>query len=207
MPRVRDKEKWETRRNDIVDSAAKLFAAQGYHATGVQELSDSVGLGRGVLYYYVTSKEHLLGLIHDRVMEHVLASAQRVLDAPGSASDRLKMLGRDMIEIITTYPDHVWVFLHEFRALTGDEADRFHESRDKYEAALRQILEEGVAAGEFDVDKVELAALGWLGLHNYVYIWFHSDGKFSPDEIADAFSEIFLCGVQTRGAQARRRVS
>jgi AcrR family transcriptional regulator len=207
MPRARDEEKWAARRDDIVDSAAKLFAAHSYHGTGVQELSDAVGLGRGVLYYYVTSKEHLLGLIHDRVMEHVLASADRVLATPGSASDRLAMLGRELIGIITTYPDHVWVFLHEFRALTGDEAKRFKDSRVRYEAAVRQILSDGVAAGEFELDDVELTALGWLGLHNYVYIWFHNDGRFTPQEIADSFSGIFLSGVQARGVEARRRVS
>lgn len=207
MARTRDDEKWANRRHEIVDSAAKLFAHQSFHGTSVQELCDAVGLGRGVLYYYVTSKEHLLGLIHDRVMAHVLASAERVLAAEGSASDRLTMLGRELIGIITTYPDHVWVFLHEFRALTGDEAVRFHESRQTYEGAVRQILEDGVAAGEFELDSTELTALAWLGLHNYVYIWFHSEGAFTPEQIADTFGRIFLVGVQPRAAPASRQAS
>ncbi len=198
MARTRDEEKWATRRDEIIDIAAKLFAANSFHGTGVQELCEAVGLGRGVLYYYVTSKEHLLGLIHDRVMEHVLASAERVLNAEGSPSQRLTMLGRELIDIITTYPDHVWVFLHEFRALTGDEAARFRDSRQRYEAAIQRILEEGVAAGEFEVADVKLTALGWLGLHNYVYIWFHSDGQFTPEEIAESFGRIFLGGIQVR---------
>jgi len=40
-------------------------------------------------------------------------------------------------------------------------------------------------------------ALGWLGLHNYVYIWHHSGGSFTPDLIADNFADIFLSGIRS----------
>jgi hypothetical protein len=43
-----------------------------------------------------------------------------------------------------------------------------------------------------------LAALGWLGLHNYTYIWFHDKGPFTPEQIADHFADIFLRGVIVR---------
>ncbi len=57
----RDNGAWELRRNEIVDEAARLFAARGYHATGVAELGDAVGLGRGALDDYIELKENLLG--------------------------------------------------------------------------------------------------------------------------------------------------
>jgi AcrR family transcriptional regulator len=198
MARTRDDEKWEEIRTDIIDKSAQLFARQGYHGTGVSELGDAVGLGRGLLYYYIGSKEKLLGLIHNRVMAYVLASAQTAVDHSGSATERLHMLGRDLIRIITDYPDHVWVFLHEFRALTGDEASSFRDQRQKYEAAVRSILEDGIASGEFDVPHVRLASLAWLGLHNYIYIWYDSKGEHDPQEISDYFSSIFLHGISTR---------
>src|SRR5579863_8412159 len=114
----RNSRAWERRRNEIVDEAARLFAARGYHATGVAELGDAVGLGRGALYYYIDSKENLLALIHDRVIVHVLAAGDKAVNLPGSASDKLRFLGRELIQIITLYPDHCWVFLHEYRSLS-----------------------------------------------------------------------------------------
>lgn len=198
MARTRDDEKWDEIRTDIVDKSARLFARQGYHGTGVSELGDAVGLGRGLLYYYIGSKEKLLGLIHSRVMEYVLASARKAVEHDGSAAARLQMLGRDLIKIITDYPDHVWVFLHEFRALTGDEAVNFRVQRQEYEGAVRTILKDGIATGEFEVPHVELASLAWLGLHNYIYIWFDSHGRHSPEEISDYFASIFLNGIRPR---------
>ena len=194
----RDSGAWEQRRNEIVDCAAHLFATNGYHATGVAELGEAVQLGRGALYYYITSKENLLSLIHDRVIVDVLDVGEKAVALEGTASDRLRFLGEELLQIIVLFPDHVWVFLHEFRSLQGEAADDFRKSRRVFEQAIEQILQDGVDSGEFKIESPRLAALGWLGLHNYTYIWINEKGPFSPDKIAEHFSNIFLSGVLVR---------
>jgi TetR/AcrR family transcriptional regulator, cholesterol catabolism regulator len=193
----RDNGAWEQRRTSIVDTAAHLFATKGFHATGVADLGDAVGLGRGALYYYIESKENLLTLIHDRVMEVVLAAGEMALHEPGTATERLQHLGHELIRIIVSFPDHVWVFLHEFRSLTGEPAEEFRRKRRVFEVAVETILQDGIDAGEFQVDSVHLVALGWLGLHNYIYIWYHEHGSSNADEIADQFAKIFMYGIHT----------
>jgi TetR/AcrR family transcriptional regulator, cholesterol catabolism regulator len=59
-------------RENLVDVAAGLFAKNGYASTGVAEIGDATGLARGALYYYMGSKEELLAVIHDRVMDPLL---------------------------------------------------------------------------------------------------------------------------------------
>src|SRR5436190_16433879 len=100
---------WEARRQAIVDTSARVFAKRGYHATGIAELCVANDLGKGALYHYIGSKEQLLAAIHDRVMDEVLASAERVA-AAGTPRAQLTMLGEELLDIITRYPDHVWVF-------------------------------------------------------------------------------------------------
>jgi TetR/AcrR family transcriptional regulator, cholesterol catabolism regulator len=189
---------WHQRRDEIVDKAASLFAANGYHATGVAELGEAVGLGRGALYYYIESKENLLALIHDRVIVDVLDAGEKASVLEASASDRLRFLGHQLINIIASFPDHVWVFLHEFRHLRGQAAEDFRKNRRVFERTIERILVDGVDSGEFEVANTRLAALGWLGLHNYVYIWHHIGGPFTPDLIADNFADIFLSGIRHR---------
>jgi AcrR family transcriptional regulator len=48
------------RKQEIARIAARLFAAQGFHGTGINELAQEVGLGKGALYYHIKSKEDLL---------------------------------------------------------------------------------------------------------------------------------------------------
>ena len=186
---------WEARRQEIIDTSAVVFARRGYHATGIAELCDATELGKGTLYHYIGSKEELLAAIHDRVMDEVMAGADRVAAAGGSPSAQLARLGEELLDVIHRYPDHVWVFLHEFPALTGERADQFRERRAGYERRVEAVLRAGVEAGEFrDLDPW-LTARAWLGMHNYTYLWLKPDGALSAHDVAAPFAEIFRHGL------------
>lgn len=194
----RRSEKWKARRDAIVDTSAHAFARHGYHATGIAELCEANGLGKGAFYHYIGSKEELLAAIHDRVMDEVLAGADRVAEAGGSPAAQLAMLGDELLEVIYRYPDHVWVFLHEFPALTAERADRFRVRRREYEARVEGVLQAGVAAGEFREVDPRLTAMAWLGMHNYTYLWLKVDGRLTARDVAKPFADIFIRGIASR---------
>src|SRR5579862_6490663 len=141
--------KWQARRQTIIDTSARVFARRGYHATGITELCAANDLGKGAFYHYIGSKEELLAAIHDRVMDEVMLGADRVAAAGGAPSEQLSMLGDELLDVIHRYPDHVWVFLHEFPALTGERAKEFRLRRRKYEERVEAVLRAGIDAGEF----------------------------------------------------------
>jgi AcrR family transcriptional regulator len=187
--------KWQARREVIVDTSARLFARQGYHATGLNELCDANDLGKGALYHYIGSKEGLLAAIHDRVMDEVLRGADRVAEAGGSPSAQLEMLGDELLDVIHRYPDHVWVFLHEFPALTGERAATFRERRRQYERRVEAVLRAGVESGEFRELDPWLTARAWLGMHNYTYLWLRPGQRLTARDVAKPFAEIFIRGI------------
>ena len=187
--------KWQARRQAIIDTSAGVFARRGYHATGITELCLANGLGKGALYHYIGSKEQLLAAIHNRVMDEVMLSADRVVRAGGSPSAQLTMLGDELLDVIHRYPDHVWVFLHEFPALTGDRAEQFRGRRREYERRVEVVLQAGIDSGEFrDIDP-RLTALAWLGMHNYTYLWLKAGGPLSARDVAKPFADIFIRGI------------
>jgi AcrR family transcriptional regulator len=190
---------WQARREAIIDTSAPLFARRGYHATGIVELCEANDLGKGALYHYIGSKEELLAAIHDRVMDEVMLGADRVAEAGGSPPAQLAMLGDELLDVIHRYPDHVWVFLHEFPALTGERAAQFRERRGEYERRVEAVLRAGVESGEFrDIDPW-LTARAWLGMHNYTYLWLKSGGRLSARDVAEPFAEIFMRGIEKPG--------
>jgi TetR/AcrR family transcriptional regulator, cholesterol catabolism regulator len=196
---TRHNPKWQARRDAIINTSARLFARRGYHATGITELCEANDLGRGALYHYIGSKEELLAAIHDQVMDEVMACAEHVAEAGGSPSAQLAMHGSELLDVIHHYPDHVWVFLHEFPALTGERAAQFRTRRQAYEQRIEAVLQAGVRSGEFrDID-VRLTARAWLGLHNYTYLWLHPGGRLTARDVAQPFAEIFMRGIQRTG--------
>ena len=78
-----------------------------------------------------------------------MRGADRVAEAGGSPPAQLEMLGDELLDVIHRYPDHVWVFLHEFPALTGERAATFRERRQRVRAPGR-----GGAAGRRRVGRV-----------------------------------------------------
>src|SRR5881227_3646926 len=193
---------WQARRQAIVDTSARVFARRGYHATGITELCTANDLGKGALYHYIGSKEKLLAAIHDRVMDEVMAGADRVAEAGGSPSAQLAMLGDELLDVIHRYPDHVWVFLHEFPALTAERAEQFRVRRRAYEHRVEAVLQAGIDAGEFRAVDPRLTALAWLGMHNYTYLWLKARGRLSARDVAKAFADIFVRGIA--GSPAHR---
>ena len=187
--------RWHGRRQAIIDLSAKVFAERGYHNTSTIELCEATGLGKGALYYYIGSKEQLLAAIHDRVMDEVMLGADRAALAGGSPPDQLAMLGEELLVVIVRYPDHVWVFLHEFPALTGEYAEQFRKRRHEYERRVEGVFEAGADSGDFRQLDPRLAARAWLGMHNYTYLWLKAGGRLSAKQVAASFADIFVRGI------------
>lgn len=187
--------KWRARYEQIVDTSAEVIAQRGYHATGINELCAANELGKGALYHYIGSKEDLLVAINDRVLDAVIEGAERVTAAGGTATEQLRRLGDELIDVISRYPHHVWVTLHDFLALTGDRAAHFRGRRREYERYVERLLEAGIRSGEFREVDVRVTTLAWIGMYNYTYRWLSTDGSHTPREVAATFSEIFLRGL------------
>ena len=105
------------------------------------------------------------------------------------------MLGEELLDVIHRYPDHVWVFLHEFPALTGERAEQFRQRRRAYEQRVEAVLQAGVDAGEFRDLEPRLTAMAWFGMHNYTYLWLKPGGELSARDVAKPFADIFMRGI------------
>lgn len=188
--------KWQLRRQEIIDTSARVFARTGFHGTSTADLCAANGIGKGALYYYIGSKEELLVAIHDRVMDEVIAAADRVAAEDGTPPEQLAAHGAALLEIIHRYPDHVWVFLHEFPALTGAYAEEFRKRRRQYEDRIRAVFRAGSESGDFRGIDPKMAATAWLGMHNYTYLWLRGTSKADVRQLAADYADIFVSGVR-----------
>jgi AcrR family transcriptional regulator len=159
------------------------------------ELCTANDVGKGALYHYIGSKEELLVAIHDRVMDEVMLGADRVAGEGGPPPRQLARLGEELLDVIHRYPDHVWVFLHEFPALTGERAAQFRDRRRAYERRVEAVLQAGVDSGAFRELQPRLTTMAWLGMHNYTYLWLRAGGALSARDVAEPFAEIFMQGI------------
>jgi AcrR family transcriptional regulator len=194
--------RYDAKRLEVVDAAARVFAQRGYHATSIDDLVEATGLQRGGLYHYIEGKQDLLVAIHERFIEPLLESSRAIVAADLPADEALREFARALMRDIVTYRDHVTVFLHEWRAIEeGPAWRRIQAARREFETMIESVLVRGSAQQVFAVSDTRLTTLAFLGMINYSYQWYDPAGPHTADEIAEHLSSIFLGGVTAESAR------
>jgi AcrR family transcriptional regulator len=203
LGRPPNKERWERRRDEVVDIAAHVFAERGYHRTTIDDLVEATGLTRGGLYHYIAGKQDLLSQIHQRFIEPLLKEAERIAAEDRPPDETLRLLGAALMSDIAAYTDQVTVFLHEWRVIAHDpDWAEIRRARKRFEGVIEEVLRRGVREGCFEVQDVRLTVLAFLGMFNYSYQWYRPSGRASAVKLADTFTRIFLDGIRPRPGHA-----
>ncbi len=184
------------RKRDLVRAAARLFSERGYHGTSMQHLGEALGLLRGSLYAHIGSKEELLFEVVDEGAEAFLERGRHAAALEADAATRLEALLVGHIETESQQIEAATVFLNEWRYLSEELRAAVQAKRDRYEAMVRSIVEDGIASGEFRPDAdVRFAATLVLSAGNWLFSWYRPGGELGPTEIGERFAELLTRGL------------
>jgi AcrR family transcriptional regulator len=182
-------------RKRILRAAADLFAEQGYHGTGIEELSKKVDLGRGALYYHIGNKESVLAEICRVNVSEMIAIGNEIKAGPGSVEERFRELAAKLMRNIADNVPEWTVFFRDYIALRGPRLKEVMGLRREFEQIVRDLIEEGMEKGE--LRKLDpIAVKGVLGQFNYSYLWVRSSGRLEPEQIAAVFCDSIFVGLR-----------
>ena len=187
-----------TTRERILLEASRLFAVKGYHGTSTREIAAAVQIQQPSLFHHFPSKHAIMAELIDIDHEEAAAAAAREAAAPGSPALRLyRYLVADIAYICKCAYD-----LSSVEAVMGDP--EFAEESKRHEkllAARRQIIDEGIAAGEFiDFDpELPQRVIGWILRGDIV----DTAGASvpDPDQTAHDLASFVLRGMLANPAQ------
>lgn len=205
-------------RTRVVQAATRLFVRDGYKATSMKAIADQVGISPPALYWhfaskqdlYLASMEELLGAFvqsvadqvtgttpTERLRQFVAAHVMWKLEQRDEAGAYTSSLG--MRDIVHGLPaDHQRILI---------DRQRDHLER------LRTILHEGVDAGEFKIEDINVTSFALLTMCEYVVAWYDPKARLRPSQIAKQYSDLALAmatGTQaatTPGKVTRRPVA
>ncbi|MDQ4076860.1 MAG: TetR/AcrR family transcriptional regulator [Chloroflexota bacterium] len=195
-----------SRRDELLEKAAHLFRAKGYHATSMKDIAAELEILPGSLYHHIDSKESLLVEIMQRGIEVLLEYVRPVVASDAPPIAKLRDLVRFHIIAIAEHPDVLTVFLHEMKSLPEARRQEQLQLRDEYERLLMSVIEEGIACGDFRPLHPRMATFAILGMVNWLYAWYRPTGSLSPDEIADEFLTLIVQGLATEETREGERV-
>ncbi|MFF8386785.1 TetR/AcrR family transcriptional regulator [Streptomyces kanasensis] len=176
----------------LLVAAVDAFAERGYHATTTRDIAGRAGMSPAALYIHYRTKEELLHRISRIGHDKALAILEAAADAPGTATERLAGAVRSFVRWHAERHTTARVVQYELDALGPEHRAEIVALRRRTDAAVRRIIGDGVAAGEFDVPDVSGTTLAVLSLCIDVARWFNAQGSRTPDEVGALYADLVL---------------
>ena len=195
-----------SRRDELLDLAATMFAERGLRATTVRDIADSAGILSGSLYHHFKSKEQMVEEVLRDFLDWLFGRYQEIVDTEPNPLERLKGLFMTSFEAIEDRHAQVVIYQDEAKRLSSLPQFDFVEARNKEQRKLWiDLLNEGVAQGCFrpdiDVDVVYrfIRDTTWVSVR-----WYQPGGPLTAEEVGRQYLSIVLGGISATNRQGDR---
>jgi len=150
----------EAMQRRIVETAERLFRQFGYQKTTVADIAAELGMSPANVYRFFASKAAITEAVARKVTSEVAAQVREAVAVPGlSARERLERLVRVMYAAISQrclQDNRMHAMVH---AAIEQNWGVIEAHKEAIRRIMAGIIADGVAAGEFDVEDADVAAM------------------------------------------------
>ncbi len=184
------------RRNELITAATELFATKGYHPTSVSEIVSTIGVGKGVFYWYFESKEQLFMEVLKAAQHDIRRRQNEAIDR---GADPLQQISAAIKASVHWAAEHKsLVTLFEFAATDANFARLIQVGRSQLARDAMVPLGRAVASGQIALGEPEQLAHAILGVTtNLVTVYIYQRGA-DPSDIANLAADFCLRGIGAR---------
>jgi AcrR family transcriptional regulator len=190
-----------SRRDELLELAATMFAARGMRATTVRDIADSAGILSGSLYHHFSSKEEMVDELLRGFLDWLFDRYQEIVATEPNPLERLKGLFMASFEAIEQRHAQVVIYQDEAKHLSGQPRFSYVEERNKEQRKmwlhlLNQGIEEGYFRPDIDVDLVYrfIRDTTWVSVR-----WYQPGGPLTAEQVGRQYLAIVLGGITKEG--------
>ena len=147
----------------IFETSMKLFAEKGYDATSIEDITATVGVAKGTLYYHFSSEEEIFNFLIEEGIKLLQNSIDIKTAKFSNYIDKIKAIVLIQIKIVVKYEDLITILLSQF---WGQE--QRHQMCQKnileYVHKIEKIVEEGIQKGQIKQGNPQAIASEIYGL-------------------------------------------
>jgi len=184
------------RREQLLESALRVFGDQGFHLASMNDIADAAGVTKPVLYQHFGSKRDL----YLQVLREVGGRLRdEVAQAVAAASSPRAQVERGLTAYFQWVANSPLGFAVLFDGDTRRDPEFIAESQ-KVESEIADYVAELIIVTGLDVEHRRLLAYGIVGMaETTCRHWLANDLELSADTLADGVAELTWAGL--RGLQ------
>ena len=186
-----------SRRDELLELAATMFADRGLRATTVRDIADSAGILSGSLYHHFSSKEEMVDELLRGFLDWLFDRYQQLVATEPNPLERLKGLFMASFEAIENRHAQVVIYQDEAKRLSSQPRfsyveERNREQRKMWLDLLNQGVEEGYFRPDIDVDLVYrfIRDTTWVSVR-----WYQPGGPLTAEQVGQQYLAIVLGGI------------
>jgi TetR/AcrR family transcriptional regulator, cholesterol catabolism regulator len=186
-----------SRRDELLQLAATMFAERGLKSTTVRDIADSAGILSGSLYHHFKSKEQMVEEVLKDFLDWLFERYQQIVAAESNPLDRVKGLFMASFEAIEHRHAQVVIYQDEAKRLSPLPQFAFVDDRNRQQRKMWvDLLHDGIADGSFrpdlDVDLVYrfIRDTTWVSVR-----WYQPGGPLTAEEVGRQYLAIVLGGI------------
>ncbi len=147
----------------IFETSMKLFAEKGYDATSIEEITATVGVAKGTLYYHFSSKEEIFNFLIEEGMKLLQNSIDIKTAKYENYIDKIKAVVLIQIKIVMKYEDLITILLSQF---WGNEVRNQKCKKHVYDYInkIEEIVKEGIEKKQIKAGNPKVIASEIYGL-------------------------------------------
>jgi AcrR family transcriptional regulator len=190
-----------SRRDELLELAAAMFADRGLRATTVRDIADSAGILSGSLYHHFKSKEQMVEEVLREFLDWLFGRYQEIVETETDPLKRVEGLFMASFEAIEHRHAQVVIYQDEAKRLSDlpqfafvDERNR--EQRTMWVDVLKQGVAEGCFSADLDVDLVYrfIRDTTWVSVR-----WYQPGGPLTAEQVGRQYLAIVLGGITNEG--------
>ena len=187
---------WPAAKRAVYDSALQLFYDRGYEATAVQDIVDAADLSKGALYHYFGSKDTLLQVTYEQILNILLPAFEEIRDSNVPVGDALERVMAVLFQTMAEHRKAILVFFEEWRHLNKEAFLPTKEKREEVEKILTDIIAAGIASGDLrEVGPPRVLAFAIVGMCAYSQYWWDPSREYGPQGMAALFTNLVIGGL------------
>lgn len=197
--------RWASRQDEILETAARLFAKHGYSETDTQFLADELNVGKGTLYRYFPSKEKLFLAAADRVMVKLCQGIDADIAGIADPFEQITVAIRAFLRFFAKHPEYVELLMQERAQFKDRKKPTYFEHREANVERWRDMYRALIAEGRVrDIPVERITDSISDRLYGAIFSnYFAPRSKPIDDQVADII-DVFFHGILTDAERKRR---
>jgi AcrR family transcriptional regulator len=158
----------------------------------LRDLAEQVGIKAASLYNYFSNKQEFLATVLKAVMRDLLMEFTEKVDFQPTTYRRFEAMIGVHLHFHTERRKEVFIGNMELRSLDEDNYRMVSRLRSEYERRVRQIIEDGVQEGIFNVSDCNLTAKALISMLTGICTWYQPTGRLGLEELEKQHIELSL---------------